>query len=113
MCLGKKDQISRILFSPYYIKGTYYLHGITVDTDLDHTAEILFLYPVLFCAIWKEVKMNKLGIHAFPSCSIYIFLDGAGTRPFWFCASRFAASLAANTILALITADILMPDDRK
>lgn len=45
--------------------------------------------------------------------AVYIFLDGAGTRPFWFCASRFAASLAANTILALITADILMPDDRK
>ena len=32
-------------------------------------AEIPLLYPVLFCAIWKEVKMSKLGIHAFPSCS--------------------------------------------
>ena len=45
--------------------------------------------------------------------AIYIFLDGAGTRPFWFCAARFAASLAANTLLALLTADILTPDDRK
>lgn len=45
--------------------------------------------------------------------SIYIFLDGAGTRPFWFCAARFGASLAANTLLALIVTDILTPDDRK
>lgn len=43
----------------------------------------------------------------------YIFLDGAGTRPLWFCASRFAASLVANTFLALLTTEILMPDDRK
>ena len=44
---------------------------------------------------------------------IYIFLDGAGTRPFWFCASRFFASLAANLILSLIVAEVLTPDDRK
>ena len=30
--------------------------------------------------------------------AIYIFLDGAGTRPFWFCISRFAASLAERSI---------------
>ena len=45
--------------------------------------------------------------------AVYIFLDGAGTRPFWFCASRFGASLAANTCLAILIADILSPDDRK
>lgn len=45
--------------------------------------------------------------------AIYIFLDGAGTRPFWFSISRFAASLAANLILGLIVTDILTPDDRK
>lgn len=45
--------------------------------------------------------------------AIYIFLDGAGTRPFWFCASRFFASLAANLILSLIVAEVLTPDDRK
>ncbi len=43
----------------------------------------------------------------------YITLDGAGTRPFWFCAARFGASLAVNTGLAILIADILSPDDRK
>ena len=45
--------------------------------------------------------------------AIYIFLDGAGTRPFWFCLSRFCASLACNWVLGLIVANILTPDDRK
>lgn len=44
---------------------------------------------------------------------IYIFLDGAGTRPFWFCATRFAVSLIVNMSLAFLTASILTPDDRK
>lgn len=44
---------------------------------------------------------------------VYITLDGAGTRPFWFSTSRFFASLAVNTGLAILTADILSPDDRK
>lgn len=43
----------------------------------------------------------------------YIFLDGAGTRPFWFGLARFAASLAANVALGFIVVDILTPDDRK
>ena len=45
--------------------------------------------------------------------SIYVILDGAGTRPFWFCASRFGASLAAGSALSILIADILSPDDRK
>lgn len=45
--------------------------------------------------------------------AIYIFLDGAGTRPFWFCISRFAASLVANLILSLVVVEVLTPDDRK
>lgn len=45
--------------------------------------------------------------------AIYVTLDGAGTRPFWFNVSRFWISLAANTALAILTADILSPDDRK
>lgn len=44
---------------------------------------------------------------------VYIFLDGAGTRPFWFCTARFFASLAANMILAALVTDILTPDDRR
>lgn len=45
--------------------------------------------------------------------AIYVALDGAGTRPFWFNVSRFWLSLAANALLAILTADILSPDDRK
>ena len=45
--------------------------------------------------------------------AIYIFLDGAGTRPLWFCISRFSASLACNWVLGLIVTGILTPDDRK
>lgn len=44
---------------------------------------------------------------------VYVTLDGAGTRPFWFCATRVLVSLGVNTILAILTADILCPDDRK
>ena len=44
---------------------------------------------------------------------IYIFLDGAGTRPFWFCTARFGVSLIVNMSLAFLTANILTPDDRK
>lgn len=43
----------------------------------------------------------------------YIFLDGAGTRPFWFCASKFGVSLICNWLLGLIIVGILTPDDRK
>ncbi len=43
----------------------------------------------------------------------YIFLDGAGTRPFWFCAARFGVSLVCNWLLGLIIVNILSPDDRK
>lgn len=45
--------------------------------------------------------------------AVYIFLDGAGTRPFWFAFTRFSASLVANMALAILTANILTPDDRK
>lgn len=45
--------------------------------------------------------------------SIYVFLDGAGTKPIWFSISRIAASLACNYVLALIVTNILTVDDRK
>ncbi len=38
---------------------------------------------------------------------IYIWADGAGTRPFWFCALRFAASLVAGGVLSLPVARVL------
>lgn len=43
----------------------------------------------------------------------YIFLDGAGTRPFWFCATRFGVSLICNWALGLLVISVLTTDDRK
>jgi cell shape-determining protein MreD len=38
---------------------------------------------------------------------IYIWADGAGTRPLWFCVLRFCASLLAGGVLSLPVARIL------
>ena len=38
---------------------------------------------------------------------LYIWADGAGTRPLWFCALRFIASLLAGGVLSLPVARIL------
>ncbi len=43
----------------------------------------------------------------------YIFLDGAGTRPFWFSLAKFGASLACNWVVGLIVIHTLTPDDRR
>ena len=44
---------------------------------------------------------------------IYIWADGAGTRPLAFNAIRFGVSLAAGWALSLLIIDILAPDSRK
>lgn len=45
--------------------------------------------------------------------TIYILLDGAGTRPKTFNLIYFGASLLCNWILCLLVTNILTPDDRK
>lgn len=44
---------------------------------------------------------------------IYIWADGAGTRPLWFNGLRLAASLVASFLLSLLTLNVLAPDPRK
>ena len=44
---------------------------------------------------------------------LYVWADGAATRPFWFDAARFAASLVAGTLLSLACLPSLAPDTRK
>lgn len=44
---------------------------------------------------------------------LYVFLDGAGTRPLWFSAARFGASLAANMVLGLIVVNVLTGEEKK
>lgn len=43
---------------------------------------------------------------------IYIWADGAGTRPLWFQAARFGISLAAGLIPSLPALGLLRPDRR-
>ena len=44
---------------------------------------------------------------------LYIWADGAGTRPLWFNALRLAASLGASFLVSLLTLGVLAPDPRK
>jgi hypothetical protein len=44
---------------------------------------------------------------------VYIWADGAGTRPFSFNALRFFVSLVAGVLVSLLVIDILAPDTRK
>ena len=61
--------------------------------------------------------MGKVSLATIASTAIflivYIYLDGAGTRPFWFNLSRFCISLTCNWALGLLVVNILTPDDRK
>ena len=44
---------------------------------------------------------------------IYIWADGAGTRPLWFNGLRLGASLGASFVVSLLTLGVLAPDPRK
>ena len=44
---------------------------------------------------------------------IYIFLDGAGSRPSLFNLTKFGLSLSCSFIISLIIINVLTPDDRK
>lgn len=44
---------------------------------------------------------------------IYVFLDGAGTRPAWFSFMRTGLSAICCLVLSLIVINTLSPDDRK
>ena len=45
--------------------------------------------------------------------TIYVILDGAGTKPTWFAITRIVVSLICNYFLALIVTNTLTVDDRK
>ena len=44
---------------------------------------------------------------------IYIWADGAGTRPFWFNLCRFLLSEICGVLVSLLVIDTLAPDSRK
>ena len=70
----------------------------------------------------EDVTIKKYGLLKFTTyillaqalfLIIYIAADGAGTRPFWFNALRFAISLPAGTLLSLFIVDTLTKDYRE
>lgn len=44
---------------------------------------------------------------------LFIWVDGAGTRPFGFNLLRFVCSLGGSMLLAMLTLDLLAPDPRR
>ncbi len=44
---------------------------------------------------------------------VYVTLDGAGTRSFWFNLSRLIISVLSSLILSLLAVKVLTPDDRR
>lgn len=59
---------------------------------------------------WKVLVAIVLSTALF--LAVYIWADGAGTRPLIFNAIRFGASLVASTLLSLLVVNLLAPDSR-
>ena len=60
---------------------------------------------------WKVAVAILLSTALF--VAVYVWADGAGTRPLLYNAIRFAASLLVSTGLSLLVVDLLAPDSRK
>ena len=74
----------------------------------------LILFGTLFLLFLLKMPIGfSLMISSILFLAIYIFLDGAGTRPVLFNLTRTGASLICNYILAVIVTGILAADDRK
>ncbi len=94
---------------------------------------VLALVPVAFCRVGiirlifgdeifarkEDISVPRQGIWKMSVAIImaqalfliiYIWADGAGTRPLWFSGIRFAASLVGGYILSLFVASILAPE---
>ena len=109
--------------------------GVAVDLLSDGLLglNIVALVPVAFCRIGiirlifgdevfarkEDISIPRQGIWKMSFAlilaqalflAIYIWADGAGTRPLWFSGIRFAASLAGGYILSLLVAGILAPE---
>ena len=68
----------------------------------------------------EEISVRKQGVGKIILASllatglflaIYIWVDGAGTRPFWFNATKWGISLAVSTIVSYFICDLLTSDD--
>lgn len=79
----EEDHRSKVLFSPYHIKGATCI--IPVDVELDHLAEVVpvrfqhcrlyIFFPSPYCALWKEATRCSPHLKSGELCS---FLEGGG-----------------------------------
>lgn len=111
---------------------TAFLTGLAVDLLADGLLglNILALVPVAFArrgiirlvfgeeifARQEDISIRRQGVWKMSVAIImaqalfmliYVWADGAGTRPFWFGLARFGASLVAGYLISLIVANIL------
>ena len=65
----------------------------------------------------RKNGLAKVSLAQVTACALflatYIMLDGAGTRPFWFCITKFFVSLAICWALGILVINILTVDDRR
>ena len=65
----------------------------------------------------RKNGIAKVSLAQVTACALflatYIMLDGAGTRPFWFCITKFFVSLAICWALGILVINILTVDDRR
>ena len=120
-------------YSPVVAMLLAFVSGLAVDTLAEGVTGLnaLALVPVAGARRWicgfifgkeltstgEDVSMMKYGIGkmalAIFILAIYIWADGAEARPFMFNALRFSVSLVAGTLISLIIANLLDPNERK
>ena len=125
-------------YSPVVAMLLAFVSGLAVDTLAEGVTGLnaLALVPVAGARRWicgfifgkeltstgEDVSMMKYGtgkmelaifIAQFSLLAIYIWADGAEARPFMFNALRFSVSLVAGTLISLIIANLLDPNERK
>lgn len=125
-------------YSPVVAMLLAFVSGLAVDTLAEGVTGLnaLALVPVAGARRWicgfifgkeltatgEDVSMMKYGtgkmalaifIAQFIFLMIYIWADGAGVRPLMFNALRFSVSLVAGTLISLIIANLLDPNERK
>ena len=125
-------------YSPVVAMILAFASGLAVDTLAEGVTGLnaLALVPVAGARRWicgfifgkeltatgEDVSMMKYGmgkmalaifIAQFIFLMIYIWADGAGARPLMFNALRFSVSLVAGTLISLIIAKLLDPNERK
>ena len=125
-------------YSPVVAMLLAFVSGLAVDTLAEGGTGLnaLALVPVAGARRWicgfifgkeltstgEDVSMMKYGtgkmavaifIAQFIFLMIYIWTDGAEARPFMFNALRFSVSLVAGTLISLIIANLLDPNERK